>query len=220
MNHSTNERTPTLTEAWLADNYDELNKTLRGYLSHRFPLSSERSLIEDHISNFMCELLAKDTLSREDDLTVKGVASLAFNSTHNHIRTMSKDPTHKLRYGGLTEAERKQAKDRGESTGDFIVARNGVLVTQLEEHSASTADLSVEDQVFFVEQIKAMESTLSKHFGKNEPKLDRALKVFNLMLEGYGNREIAQELDITNTMANKWVAKLRVILDSHRLALA
>ena len=98
----------TTTEKWLTENYDELNKTLLVFLSYRFPLSSQRDMIEDHISNFMCELLAKDTLNGVADLTVKGVASLAFNSTHNHIRTMSKDPSHKLRYGGMTEAERKK----------------------------------------------------------------------------------------------------------------
>jgi DNA-binding NarL/FixJ family response regulator len=70
-----------------------------------------------------------------------------------------------------------------------------------------------------VEQIKAMEATLLRHFGKSEAKLDRAMRVFNLMLEGNGNREIAKEMGITNTMANKWVAKVRLILDSHRLSL-
>ena len=208
----------TTTEKWLAENYDELNKTLVTFLSYRFPLSSQRSIVEDHISNFMCELLAKDTLSGVTDLTVKGVASLAFNSTHNHIRTMSKDPAHKLRYGGMTEAERKKAQERGESPADFMIERNEVLKARLQDQSP-VADLSPEDQLFFVEQIKAMEATLLRHFGKSEAKLDRAMRVFNLMLEGNGNREIAKEMGITNTMANKWVAKVRLILDSHRLSL-
>lgn len=209
----------TTTEKWLAENYDELNKTLVLFLNYRFPLSSQRDIVDDHISNFICELLAKDTLSGVADLTVKGVASLAFNSTHNHIRTMSKDPAHKLRYGGMTEAERKKAQERGESTADFMVARNEILKAQLHAQSP-ISDLSPEDQLIFVERVKEMEATLLRHFDKSETKRDRALKVFNLMLEGNGNREIAREVGITNTMANKWVAKVRLILDSHRLALA
>jgi len=208
----------TTTEKWLTENYDELNKTLLVFLSYRFPLSSQRDMIEDHISNFMCELLAKDTLNGVADLTVKGVASLAFNSTHNHIRTMSKDPSHKLRYGGMTEAERKKAQEQDDSPTSFMVARNEVLKAQLQNHSSLT-DLSPDDQLVFVEQVKAMEATLLRHFGKSEVKLGRAMRVFNLMLEGNGNREIARDMGITNTMANKWVAKVRLILDSHRLSL-
>jgi len=208
----------TTTEKWLTENYDELNKTLLVFLSYRFPLSSQRDMIEDHISNFMCELLAKDTLNGVADLTVKGVASLAFNSTHNHIRTMSKDPSHKLRYGGMTEAERKKAQEQDDSPTSFMVARNEVLKAQLQNHSSLT-DLSPDDQLVFVEQVKAMEATLLRHFGKSEVKLGRAMRVFNLMLEGNGNREIARDMGITNTMANKWVAKVRLILAPHRLAL-
>jgi len=196
----------SVTEAWIMENRKELYKTLTIYLSKRFPLSRDRDMIEDHVQSFICDLLAKDTLSTQDEIKMSGVCYLAKHFVFNDIRKNSRDPDYKLQYGGLTESERKDLANTKLSEQEYIAKRNGDLIGALEQNQEKP--MSPDDLAIFMEHVSLFEAHLVNSV--SHKKRDLALKVYDLMQQGYKNIQIADELGFeTPVIVNKLVAVIK-----------
>jgi hypothetical protein len=233
--------TPNSTSQFLAKRLAEtggvggtLWKQIRNSVSRYMPISANSGQIDDHIQEYFCKAIARDSFSHRLNeglaITDSQIVTFVIRSAFTDIRGWGKDPVTRVLYGARTERERDKAKAKKSDpiTVCATSTSESRLVFSAEEDTkkswidvvdteSSMTPQAVEDQIQFNQIWTRVEKMLARKRGKHSSHfIDVARKRY---VEGMTINELAlseQELnpiitvglvaDVRNALQNsKWL---------------
>lgn len=212
------EKGSNLTTQWIGQNYTEINQMLVKHLNFKLRTSRKVSLIEDHVQVFLIRLMERDHLAPH--LEAGKVPSYnvlrfwAYQSACTEMRGWGVDADMRSARGAKTNRDRKREQDGlpaiAVHSDDSVVERhyqieNGDFVGELYNPKARNAEIDLISSEI-LDQARAL---VRRKFARTNPHCET---VFNAMLEGDKQYDIAEAAGITRSQASVLISQIREVL--------
>lgn len=212
---------PNATSLWLTEHLrplpgeteSRLYRKMRSRLARHLPVSAGRQMLDDHIQEFLCRVIRRDSFAKHIEggksLPYSKVVSWCANSGRTDARNMGTDALTRTMYGALTEKERREMAERGDD--EKVRIEDAPKMQDTDGNFIADDAVVTMDGFDFDHDFEAVWGRVERAVSRRVEKAAAAryVNILSMKLRDMSSAEIAKAEGVSDYRAAALVAKAR-----------